>query len=165
MQLPLSLGTTHAHLVETFPLKILIKCEHCDAIGHTSNTFQEHLKCDYYGWNRHVIYQCCKLKKARSNDGKGDYQDRMGSTSKANHIDTNPTTSTIPLSSYNLIAEQYHNMISLLNKNKSISMANNVGIIPTMNGVSGIILCASTFSEGKDWILDTDATDHMVWSP
>ncbi|KAH7852529.1 hypothetical protein Vadar_026014 [Vaccinium darrowii] len=71
-----------------------LKCERCDAIGHTSDTCRAHLKCDYYGWKGHTIDVCRKLKKATSNDNKGNQQDRKNASPsilpKAQHIDSQP---------------------------------------------------------------------------
>ncbi|KAB2635153.1 hypothetical protein D8674_025687 [Pyrus ussuriensis x Pyrus communis] len=117
-----------------------------------SDTCRAHLKCDYCNWRGHTIDQCRKLKKAKDKSNKGDYQDRRGSNSKANHVDTKPTPLATSPSSYSLTSEQYHNLLALLDKSQSNSTSNHVGTTSTMNNLSGRIF-------------DTGATDHMVCSP
>ncbi|KAM1479790.1 hypothetical protein ACFX2I_027022 [Malus domestica] len=119
-----------------------LKCGRCDATGHTSETCRAHLKCDYCNWRGHTIDQCRKLKKAKDNSDKGDYQDRRGSNSqgfnsKANHVDIKPTPPATSPSSYSLTPEQYHNLLALLDKSQSKSTSNHVGTTSTMNDLSG----------------------------
>ncbi|KAM3013444.1 hypothetical protein FF2_026299 [Malus domestica] len=161
-------GTTCETLVGIFNSHL--KCGRCDATGHTSETCRAHLKCDYCNWRGHTIDQCRKLKKAKDNSDKGDYQDRRGSNSqgfnsKANHVDIKPTPPATSPSSYSLTLEQYHNLLALLDKSQSKSTSNHVGTTSTMNDLSGSVLCASPLNKGRNWIFDTGATDHMVCSP
>ncbi|KAB2628158.1 hypothetical protein D8674_032953 [Pyrus ussuriensis x Pyrus communis] len=142
-----------------------LKCGRCDATGHTSDTCRAHLKCDYCNWRGHTIDQCRKLKKGKDNSNMGDYQDRRGSNSKANHVDTQPMPPATSPSSYSLTSEQYHNLLALLDKSQSNSTSNHVGTTSTMNNLSGRVFCAYALNKRRDWIFDTGATDHMVCSP
>ncbi|XP_058189604.1 uncharacterized protein LOC131307214 [Rhododendron vialii] len=59
-----------------------LRCDRCDATGHTSDSCRAHLKCDYCGWKGHTVDICRKLKRATSNGNKGNHQDRKyGSSS------------------------------------------------------------------------------------
>ncbi|CAL9022957.1 unnamed protein product, partial [Prunus brigantina] len=142
-----------------------LKCERCDATGHTSDTCREHLKCDYCGWRRHTIDQCRKLKKAQSIGGNSDPQGRRGSFSPSVHqVDATPVATAAP-PSYNLTAAQYQSFLALLNQNKPTVLANHVSTASSTSDLSGNTLCASAFGGGLNWIFDTGATDHMVCSP
>ncbi|CAL8119604.1 unnamed protein product [Prunus armeniaca] len=142
-----------------------LKCERCDATGHTSDTCREHLNCDYCGWRRHTIDQCRKLKKAQSTGGNSDSQGHRGSFSPSvHHVDATPVATTAP-PSYNLTAAQYQSFLALLNQNKPTILANHVSTASSTSDLSGNTLCASAFISGLNWIFDTGATDHMVCLP
>lgn len=138
-----------------------LKCGICDKLGHTSETCRPHLKCDYCSWQGHTIDVCCKLQKMNSTGGKFDQRELKNFSSKINHVDTDATA---PPTSFTLTAEQYQNLMTMLNGNKSNSMANHVGSTSAMSDLSGTIFYAPIFGKEMCWILDTGATDHMVCS-
>lgn len=66
--------------------------------------------------------------------GKPDEQERKNFTSKVHHANANTAT---PPTSFNLTAEQYKNLMTLLNNNKPNSMATHVGGTSSMGDLSG----------------------------
>ena len=71
---------------------------------------------------------------------------------------------TTPSTSFTLTMKQYKNLMTILNGNKSNSMANHVGGASAISDLSSITFCALVFGKEMCWILDTRATDHMVCS-
>ncbi|KAF7144617.1 hypothetical protein RHSIM_Rhsim04G0056500 [Rhododendron simsii] len=136
-----------------------LKCGNCDKLGHTSETCRAHLKCDFCGWKGHTIDVCRKLKKMNLAGGRSDQQEHKNFLPKANHVNANTAAP-----SFTLTAEQYQNVMTMLNGNKPNSLANHVGSASAMSDLSGTISCASVFCKEMYWILDTGATDHMVCS-
>ena len=122
-----------------------MKCEICDKFGHTSKTCRAHLKCDYCGWNGHTIDVCRKLHKMNSTGGKPYQQECKNFTSKVHHVDANKAT---PPTSFNLIVEQYQNLMALLNSKKPNTLANHVGSASAMSDLSSTTFCASIFGKG-----------------
>ncbi|XP_020595657.1 uncharacterized protein LOC110035689 [Phalaenopsis equestris] len=70
-----------------------LKCGKCHKIGHTSDTCRAHLKCDYCGWQGHTINDCRKLQRTNPT---GNKPERKNFAPKANHADTNTSTSPTP---------------------------------------------------------------------
>lgn len=131
-----------------------LKCDRCDMVGHTSDTFRSHLKCDFCGWKGHIIDACRKLKKAKEKDNA---QDRH--TSKTYHVQAKEAPSS-QSSFVNLTAEQYQNLLALLGNNKSPTMANLVGDVSSINNLSGKSLQGIALWKNRAWILDSVAMDH-----
>ncbi|KAL5776226.1 hypothetical protein ACOSP7_009152 [Xanthoceras sorbifolium] len=96
------------------------------------------------------------VKNNFRNSEKSDQREHNNFSSKANHTDAN--------ASFTLTAEQCQNLMTLLAGNKSNSMANYVGNASAISDLSGTIFCASIIDKEMCWILDTGATDHMVFS-
>ena len=55
--------------------------------------------------------------------------------------------------------------MALLNSNKPNTLANHVGSASAISDLLGTTFCASVFGKGMCWILDTEATNHMICSP
>ncbi|XP_039685495.1 uncharacterized protein [Medicago truncatula] len=115
-----------------------LKCDRCNLAGHTAENCRQHLKCDHCGYKGHTIDICRKLKRENV---QGDRKGFSNSLSRANHVNSKSDKAETT-SSYNLTADQYHDLLELINRTKSVSVANQVS---TMNNLSG-----PTFGE-DDW--------------
>ncbi|CAJ2628033.1 unnamed protein product [Trifolium pratense] len=134
-----------------------IKCDRCNLVGHIAEHCRQHLKCDHCGYKGHTIDICRKLKRVNV---QGDKKDPSNSLSKAHHVSSKlDKVETTP--SYSLTAEQYRDLLELIDRTKSVSVANQVS---TMNNLSGISPTSPTYGKSVRWIFDTGATDHMVCS-
>ncbi|XP_038686023.1 uncharacterized protein LOC120002326 [Tripterygium wilfordii] len=123
-----------------------IRCHRCHLTGHSTENCRAHLKCDYCGHKGHTIDICRKLKRANSHGDKSNHLNTNShSRSKAYHVSFQPdnTDSTPP--SYNLTADQYHDLLALIDQNKVGNMASQVNAATTMSNVSGPTI------GGDDW--------------
>lgn len=134
-----------------------LKCDRCNLAGHTAENCCQHLKCDHCGYKGHTIDICRKLKRENV---QGDRKGFSNSLSRANHVNSKSDKAETT-SSYNLTADQYHDLLELINRTKSVSVANQVS---TMNNISGIAPKYLTYGKNIIWIFDTGATDHMTCS-
>ncbi|PNX92270.1 retrovirus-related Pol polyprotein from transposon TNT 1-94 [Trifolium pratense] len=131
-----------------------LKCDRCNLVGHIAEHCRQHLKCDHCGYKGHTIDICRKLKRVNV---QGDKKDPSNSLSKAHHVSSKlDKVETTP--SYSLTAEQYRDLLELIDRTKSVSVANQVS---TMNNLSGISPTSPTYGKSVRWIFDTGATDHM----
>ncbi|XP_022895254.1 uncharacterized protein LOC111409434 [Olea europaea var. sylvestris] len=105
--------------------------------------------CDKIGHNS-------ELQRTNFAGNKHNQRERRNPSHKVNHADAN-----MPLT---ITAEQYHNLMSLLTEKKPNSMANHIGNTSAISDLSGTIFCASVNEKEICWILDTGATNHMVYS-
>ncbi|XP_038721632.1 uncharacterized protein LOC120013773 [Tripterygium wilfordii] len=126
-------GTSHSNRSYA-PRNAHLKCDRCNITGHTTDSCRAHLKCDYCGFKGHTVDACRKLKRANFH---GDKKGNSGFSSKAHYAEYKPDNSTSESPSYHLTADQYHNLLALIDQTKTTSMANQVSSASTISNLSG----------------------------
>ncbi|KAA8529568.1 hypothetical protein F0562_033633 [Nyssa sinensis] len=129
-------GILHSPNNRASPRKKHLKCTHCHKVGH--------------------IIDHCYLIHGFPLGSRKTGSNHKASAHHVSYADNRSPTSSLPFT-----LDQCQQLLALLNNaNQSSSMANHVGNIE--NSLSGI---PSNPSPDTLWILDREATDHMICSP